>query len=282
MENTIKKQKLTSEWRTWIRDNLKKGTTFQSIVAYMIENRFDPSYSMTAVQILKDELESQTSYLYEDPRIPVDANYLETTDRLVNVRLRLDKPKIVILDNVLSSEECQELICLSKDQLNRSKTVDQVLGNAKVGAARTSKGTSLNRGQSELVLRIEKRFSSLMNWPSDRAERLQIINYKPNEEYKRHFDYFTGSKIESSNELKKGGQRVSTLVVYLNDVEEGGATSFPSVGLSVLPKKGSAVYFEYCNSLGQVDPLSLHAGDPVVKGEKWVVTQWMRQWKIEE
>jgi prolyl 4-hydroxylase len=67
--------------------------------------------------------------------------------------------------------------------------------------------------------------------------------------------------------------------VYLSDVEVGGETIFPTIGLSVKPKVGSAVYFEYCNSLGQVDPLSLHGGSPVLKGEKWIVTKWMRQEK---
>ena len=83
----------------------------------------------------------------------------------------------------------------------------------------------------------------------------------------------------SQQHLAVGGQRVSTLVMYLSDVEQGGETTFPDVGVSVVPKKGAAVYFEYCNSQGQVDPLSLHAGNPVIKGEKWIATKWMRQRK---
>ena len=67
--------------------------------------------------------------------------------------------------------------------------------------------------------------------------------------------------------------------MYLNDVAEGGETTFPSIHLTVSPKKGSAVYFEYCNSRGQVDPLSLHAGQPVLQGEKWIATKWMRERK---
>jgi prolyl 4-hydroxylase len=114
-----------------------------------------------------------------------------------------------------------------------------------------------------------------MNGPSDHGERLQVLNYKPGAEYKPHFDYFP----KGSPSLEKNGQRVSTLIVYLNDVQEGGATTFPTIGLSVIPKRGSAVYFEYGNSLGQVDPLTFHAGAPVIKGEKWVVTQWMSERK---
>ena len=71
--------------------------------------------------------------------------------------------------------------------------------------------------------------------------------------------------------------RVSTLVIYLNDVAEGGETVFPEAGIAVSPRKGSSVYFEYCNGAGQLPPLSLHAAAPVSVGEKWVATKWMRQ-----
>ena len=47
--------------------------------------------------------------------------------------------------------------------------------------------------------------------------------------------------------------------------------------LSIAPKKGSAMYFEYCSSKNEVNPLTLHAGMPVIKGEKWIATKWMRQ-----
>jgi prolyl 4-hydroxylase len=69
---------------------------------------------------------------------------------------------------------------------------------------------------------------------------------------------------------------MSTLIVYLNDVPQGGATAFPEIGLSVTPRRGNAVYFEYSNSRQQLDGKSLHAGAPVIEGEKWAMTKWMR------
>ena len=76
--------------------------------------------------------------------------------------------------------------------------------------------------------------------------------------------------------LARSGQRVSTLVMYLNDVPAGGATDFPALGLQVAPRRGNAVYFEYANQRGQLDHATLHAGTPVEQGEKWVLTKWMR------
>ena len=76
--------------------------------------------------------------------------------------------------------------------------------------------------------------------------------------------------------IARSGQRLSTLIVYLNDVIEGGETVFPEVGLSVVPRRGNGLYFEYTNSRMQVDLKSAHGGAPVIQGEKWIVTKWMR------
>ncbi len=67
------------------------------------------------------------------------------------------------------------------------------------------------------------------------------------------------------------------LVVYLNDVIAGGEAFFPEIGLAVSPRRGNALYFEYSNSLAQLDYRSLHAGAPVTEGDKWIVTKWMRE-----
>ena len=74
----------------------------------------------------------------------------------------------------------------------------------------------------------------------------------------------------------RSGQRVSTLVTYLADVPAGGQTVFPALGWAVSPLRGNAVYFEYGDDHGRVDARSLHASAPVTRGEKWVVTKWMR------
>ena len=131
--------------------------------------------------------------------------------------------------------------------------------------------------ENPFIARLDRRIAEVMNWPVENGEGLQILNYQIGGEYKAHFDYFAPADPGSQVHLAHGGQRVSTLVMYLNEVEAGGETVFPDIGLSVVPKKGSAVYFEYCNSLGQVDPLSLHSGMPVIQGEKWIATKWMRQ-----
>jgi prolyl 4-hydroxylase len=106
---------------------------------------------------------------------------------------------------------------------------------------------------------------------------LQILHYGTTGEYRAHFDYFPPDQPGSAVHTAGGGQRVATLVIYLNDVPDGGETIFPEAGISVAAKQGGAVYFRYMNGERQLDPLTLHAGAPVLAGDKWIMTKWMRE-----
>ncbi|WP_079505870.1 2OG-Fe(II) oxygenase [Mesobacillus jeotgali] len=191
-------------------------------------------------------------------------NKIKTDDREINIVARMEEPLIVILGNVLSDEECDELIKLSKDKLKRSK-----IGNSReVDELRTSSSTFIEEAENDVVARVEKRISQIMGIPNEHGEGLQILNYKIGQEYKAHFDFF------SSN---VSNPRISTLVMYLNDVEQGGETYFPKLNFSVSPQKGMAVYFEYFYDNQDLNDLTLHGGAPVVIGDKWAATQWMRR-----
>lgn len=197
-------------------------------------------------------------------------NKIKTEDREVDIIARLEKPLIVVLGNVLSDEECDELISLSKDKMKRSK----IGVSREVNEIRTSSSIFLEENGSYTVAKLEKRISSIMNIPIEYGEGIQILKYAPGQEYKAHLDFFSSASRAASN------NRISTLVMYLNDVEEGGETFFPKLNVSVLPKKGTAVYFEYFYSNQEFNELTLHGGAPVIKGEKWVATQWMRRQKL--
>lgn len=194
-------------------------------------------------------------------------NKIFTDDRVIHVIAKIDEPLIVVLGNVLSGEECDELIRLAKGRVQRSK-----IGNTRViDELRTSSSMFFGEAENELVANIEKRVSRIMNVPVEHGEGLQILNYQPGQEYKAHFDYFSSSSQMASN------PRISTLVMYLNDVEQGGETYFPKLGLSVSPQKGMAVYFEYFYQNSEINELTLHGGAPIILGDKWAATQWMRR-----
>jgi prolyl 4-hydroxylase len=143
--------------------------------------------------------------------------------------------------------------------------------------SRSSEGMFFRLQENPLVARIDRRVSRLMNLPLENGEGLQILRYRSGAQSVPHFDFLMPTNAANVASLERSGQRVSTLVIYLNDVAQGGETVFPEIGLAVTPRKGSAVYFEYCNSAGQLDSLSLHAASSVRAGEMWVATKWMRQ-----
>ena len=132
-----------------------------------------------------------------------------------------------------------------------------------------------DRGQHELVKRIEARMGALLNWPVENGEGLQVLRYAPGAEYKPHYDYFDPTHSGTPTILKRGGQRVASLVMYLNSPRKGGGTTFPDVALEVAPIKGNAVFFSYDRP--HPTTRSLHGGAPVVEGEKWVATKWLRE-----
>ena len=192
-------------------------------------------------------------------------NTIKTEDREIRILAKYEEPLVVVLGNVLSNEECDELIKHSREQLQRSK----IGQDHEVNQIRTSSGVFCE--ENEMITRIEKRFSQIMNIPVENGDGLQVLLYTPGQEYQPHYDFFAEKSRASAN------NRISTLVMYLNDVEEGGETTFPMLNFSVVPSKGMAVYFEYFYNNHELNDFTLHAGTPVIKGEKWVATMWMRR-----
>ncbi|WP_316569243.1 2OG-Fe(II) oxygenase [Neobacillus sp. YIM B06451] len=193
-----------------------------------------------------------------------------TEDRAITIIAKIKEPLIVVLDNVLDSKECDELIVLAKDRMKRSKISENHIENE----IRTSSGMFFDKMENQLVAKIERRVSEIMCIPIEHGEEIQVLHYLPGQEYRSHFDYFSSKSRAVEN------NRISTLVMYLNDVEEGGETVFPRLNFSVTPKKGMAVYFEYFYEEQALNELTLHSGMPVITGEKWVATQWVRRKKL--
>jgi prolyl 4-hydroxylase len=131
------------------------------------------------------------------------------------------------------------------------------------------------RAENELVRRIEARIARLVNWPEENGEGLQILHYGPGTEYKPHYDYFDPAQPGTPGILQRGGQRVGTLVMYLGEPAKGGGTVFPDVHLEVAPKRGNAVFFSY--ERPHPSTRTLHGGTPVLEGEKWIATKWLRE-----
>jgi prolyl 4-hydroxylase len=281
-------QQVTPELRAWIIEQARAGHQPEAVLASMKASGWEEDVAITALEEtlrgFLDERAAHTQMLPPPVTVPEPAlerspAVLRTPDRDVQVLASMRNPRVIVFGSLLADEECDALVELARERLARSETVDTTTGGNEINAARTSEGMFFARGEAPLIERIEVRIAALLNWPLENGEGLQILRYRPGAEYKPHYDYFDPAQPGSVPILKRGGQRVGSLVTYLNTPAAGGATIFPDVALDVAPIKGNAVFFSY----DRPHPVTrtLHGGAPVIEGEKWVATKWLRQGRFE-
>jgi prolyl 4-hydroxylase len=278
-------QVVTPELRAWIIEQATAGHTPDVVLKSMLASGWNEDVAIVALE------ETLTSYLHEQqqarrvvlpPAVPVPEPLPQGTkasvwagDREVRVVMTMAAPRVIVFGDLLADDECDEMIALARARLVRSETVQTTTGSSEVIEARTSQGMFFDRGEHALCRRIEARIAALLGWPVENGEGLQVLRYGPGAEYKPHYDYFDPAHAGTPTILKRGGQRVASLVCYLSAPALGGATIFPDVQLEVAPVKGNAVFFSY--ERPHPSTRSLHGGAPVLEGEKWVATKWLRE-----
>lgn len=276
-------QTISPELRQWIVEQAEAGHSAQTVLDAMKESGWDEDVAIAAMEsCLQSHLDARAQAEGLPAASPVPAPdltdsplYLDAGDRRVAVLASLRLPRVVVLGGLLSDEECEALIEAARPRLSRSLTVVTQTGGHEVNPDRTSQGMFFERGETDLVARIEARLARLLNWPVENGEGLQILHYVAGAEYKPHYDYFDPDEPGTPRITARGGQRVGTMVMYLNEPEQGGGTSFPDVGLEVAPKRGHAVFFSY--ERPHPSTRTLHGGSPVLAGDKWIATKWLRQ-----
>ena len=272
-------QFVSPELREWMAAQLAAGHSVPALRASMRAAGWHDDVSDAALA----ELESNTAadaattvpHAMPGPDLESAPLEIEAADRRVQVLQTMRHPRVIVFGNLLDDEECDGLIAAARVRLARSLTVETQTGGEILNVDRTSEGMFFERGENAIVARLETRIAALLRWPVEFGEGLQILRYRPGAQYRPHYDYFDPKEPGTPTILRRGGQRVGTLVMYLQAPEQGGATTFPDVGLEVAPVRGTGVFFSY----DRPDPgtRSLHGGAPVLAGEKWVATKWLRE-----
>ncbi|WEN15151.1 2OG-Fe(II) oxygenase [Rhodanobacter sp. AS-Z3] len=269
---------ITPELRDWILTTTRDGHSVVDVLQLMKDSGYDPRQSRSMVaEVLKLPLAALTAQPVSAPprgqrtRHP-EAPEINVDGHRVGVSLSVGVPSLRVLENMLSPQECDELIALAQPRLTRALTVASD-GSNQVDQRRTSEGMFFGLNELPLVGRIEQRLATLLDLPMNHGEGLQILHYLPGQEYEPHFDWFDPQQPGYDTITAAGGQRIASVVMYLNTPELGGGTAFPGLGLTVTARRGTAVYFAYEGG----DQTSLHAGLPVQRGEKWIATKWLRE-----
>ena len=265
---------ITPQLREWILATARAGHGVPEVLRLLKEAGYPPAQCRSAVaEVLKIPLSSinATAPSGRRTRAPA-APWMAVDGREVRVSAGMEAPIVRVLDNLLDADECAGLIEAARPRLDRALTVAED-GKHQVDERRTSAGMFFKLGETPLIARLERRLAELLDLPVEYGEGLQVLHYLPGQEYEPHYDWFDPAQPGYAAVTAKGGQRIASVVMYLNTPDEGGGTAFPNVGLTVTALAGSAVYFAYEGG----DTSSLHAGLPVSRGEKWIATKWLRE-----
>jgi prolyl 4-hydroxylase len=195
--------------------------------------------------------------------------------RPIAAQLARPSPRIVLLPDLLTPALCDYVIALAAPVLTRGKVMLEDGGEG-VRAERSNSVMNFGLADSDVVLElINERLATAAGLPARNAEGLGVLHYAPGEQYAPHVDY-VAETLANSDQLAQRGQRVRTLLVYLNDDFEGGATEFLRLDIKFKPPRGWGLMFDNVTAEGAMDPLTLHRGAPPERGQKWLISKWFR------
>jgi len=216
----------------------------------------------------------------EKPAPVADQAALARVGEKVRARLAVDptaykvpteRAEIYAFGNFLSPAECDRFIAMVDDVAKPSSLFETTYEQG----FRTSYSGDVDRADP-FVLMIERRIDDLLGMEPDHGETVQGQRYLPGQEFRAHCDWFWTKAKYWPQEARRGGQRSWTAMAYLNDVEEGGATEFTRLGLSIQPQRGALLVWNNMAPDGSPNWDTMHAATPVARGAKYVITKWYR------
>ncbi|KAH6838157.1 2-oxoglutarate and oxygenase superfamily protein [Perilla frutescens var. hirtella] len=205
------------------------------------------------------------------------------------------KPRALYFPNFATEEQCQSIIKMAKEKLKPSTLAlreGETAENTK--GIRTSSGMFISAYEDKTgtLDQIEEKIAKVTMISKRHGESFNVLRYEIGQRYQSHYDAFNPAEYGPQK-----SQRVASFLLYLSDVEEGGETMFPlengqnmdsnydfgkCLGLKVKPQRGDGLLFYSVFPNGTIDPTSLHGSCPVIKGEKWVATKWVRDQEQDE
>lgn len=187
-------------------------------------------------------------------------------------------PRVVTFAGLVRPEICEYFISLTPGRLEPARVYDPVKRTDVVMAHRSNTLANFDLRRVELAhVLLQSRMSAACGMPERHMEAPNVLHYAPGEQIADHFDFVDPASVtDYAAEVARNGQRVITFLVYLNDDYEGGETRFTQLGFSNKGRTGDGIYFVNALPDMQPDLRTMHSGCPVTRGEKWLVTQFIR------
>ncbi len=159
----------------------------------------------------------------------------------------------------------------------RAKVYDSIARQDITHDTRTNTAATFTLAEVGFVhLLVQARMAAACGVPMPNMEAATILHYEPGEQITNHFDFVDPQTPGYAEEVAKNGQRVVTFLAYLNDDYEGGETDFPDLGVGHKGRRGEGLFFVNAHPNGEPDTRTVHAGRPPARGEKWIVSQFIR------
>lgn len=235
-----------------------------------IPNYYNPLQQQQQISMVAPSIPRGFPLTVQDrPLIPPIYNGVNTA--YPGVKLLNVSPPVYTVDNFLTLSECTFLINAASDSFTPAPVVGA--GSGEISKSRTSSTCYLAR--EDLPILLQKVYN-LTGKPWKHTELPQVGRYLNTQQYLQHYDAFDLSNEDGQRFAANGGQRVVTVLIYLNDVEKGGQTNFPMLDIKVQPKMGKALVFFPSTVDGYLDKKALHAALPAVD-VKFVSQIWIRQ-----
>ena len=192
-----------------------------------------------------------------------------------------DDPDIRLFPSFLNGEVCDWLIERARPRLVRARVYDPGSKSDVVSDSRTNTSAGFNLMETDLVqLMVQTRISSASGLPLVNMEGSTVLHYDVGEQIDNHYDFVDPSIPDYEQDVRTRGERVMTFLVYLNDDYQGGETDFPKLDVTHKGQRGEGLYFINALPSGAPDLRSCHAGRPPTRGEKWILSQFIRNRRV--
>lgn len=187
-----------------------------------------------------------------------------------------ESPRLRAMEAFAPAAACDWMMGRAQGRLHPAQTYSET-GEARLEAGRTNTETDFNITETDLVmLMLRARIAAAVGLPTAVMELTKVLHYAPGERFNRHFDYLDPAVPGHQAEIGRRGQRIVTFLLYLNEDYEGGETDFPLAGVRYRGARGDGFFFANVDPAGAPDRATLHQGLPPVAGEKWLLSQWIR------
>ena len=186
-------------------------------------------------------------------------------------------PRVATIDGFVRRPVCDWIIARAKGRIVPARVFDVATGAAAQADSRTNSAVEFNFADTDVVIALLRAYiAASIDVPVGALEPTQVLHYAPGQAFAPHYDFLDVGVPGYALEAARNGQRIATFLVYLNDGFEGGETDFPLIHLRAKAPPGGALYFANVDQAGAPDGRTLHAGLAPTSGEKWLLSQWVR------